>query len=80
VITVKLTLLATVESFEKPMVDRSQRLLVFVVVFEVSPKLTHCKYSDQRIFVVEVISDESVVRAGFRFICVTAYKVFFLKV
>ena len=67
-ITVKLTLLATVESFEKPMVDRSQRLLVFVVVFEVSLKLTYCKYSDQRIFVVEVISDESVVRTRFRLI------------
>ena len=67
-ITVKLTLLATVESFEKPMVDRSQRLLVFVVVFEVTLELTYCKYSDQRIFVVEVISDESVVRTGFRLI------------
>ena len=78
-ITVQLTALTTVEAFKKPVVDRRQRLLILVVVLEVPIELSNSEDADQRVFVMKVIPDKSVVCSGFRLVRVAAYKVFLLK-
>lgn len=78
-ITVQLTALITVEAFKKSVVNRRQRFLILVVVLEVPFELSYSKDADQRVFVMEVIPDKSVVCSGFRLVGVAAYKVFLLE-
>ena len=78
-ITVQLTALTTVEAFKESVVYRRQRLLILVVVLEVPFELSNSEDADQRVFVMEVIPDKSVVCSGFRLVGVATYKVFLLK-
>jgi len=78
-ITVKLTALNTIEAFKESVVDRRQRLLILVVVLEVPFELSDSEYANQRVFIMEVIPDKSMVCSGFRLVRVAAYEVFLLK-
>lgn len=62
-IEVELCALLAVETLEQSVVNFGEWLFGAVVIFQVAVKLSNCKDPDQRILVVKIIANKSVVCA-----------------